>query len=64
MKLPITFGALLLGSTAVFVGQMNTDAVAARNSSAGGSSPDVIVGDLQEIIRHGTSGGIIVCIGY
>ena len=58
MKLPITFGALLLGSTAVFVGQMNSDAVAARNSTAGGSAPDVIIGDIQEIIRHGDSGGI------
>ena len=58
MKLPITFGALLLGSTAVFVGQMNSDAVAARNSAAGGTAPDVIVGDLQEIIRHGTRDGI------
>ena len=55
MKLPITLGGLALGTAAVFVGHMNSDAVAARSSAAGGAAPDVIVGDVQEIIRHNSN---------
>ena len=58
MKFSLTIGGLAVATTAVLIGQMNTDAVAARGSSFAGCAPDVIVGDVQEIIRHGTVGDI------
>lgn len=58
MKFSLTLGGLAVATTAVLIGQMNTDAVAARGSSFAGCAPDVIVGDVQEIIRHGEVGDI------
>ena len=58
MKLPITLGGLALGTAAVFIGHMNSDAIAARSNGGGETAPDVIVGDIHEIMRHGQVNGI------
>lgn len=61
MKIPITLGVLTLGTAAVLVGNMNSDAIAARGSNFGGqgNNPNVIVGDVGPDLRnYGSSGNV------
>lgn len=57
MRSQIIIAGLALTSTALLVGHMNTDAVAARGSG-GVVAPDVIVGSLPGISRYGVVNGI------
>ena len=57
VKIQITLGALALGTAAVFVGQMNSDAIAARGGGEN-TAPDVILGSLHNSYKYGASGGI------
>lgn len=58
MKLEITLGGLLLGTAAVFLGQINSDAVAARGGNFAGAAPDVIIGSMNGITKYGEVGGV------
>lgn len=58
MKVSFALGGLAIATSAIMVGQMNSDAVAARGSNLAGTAPDVTVGDLPDIIRHGQVDGI------
>ena len=57
MRSQIMMAGLALAGCALFVGQMNTEAVAARGSG-GAVAPDVIVGSLPDITKYGAVGGI------
>lgn len=57
MNLQIVLGTVALGTTAILVGHMNSDAVAARGDDEV-TFPDVIVGSLQAVQKFGTNGGI------
>ena len=57
MRSQIMMTGLALAGCALFVGHMNTDAVAARGSG-GSVFPDVIVGSLPDISRYGVVNGI------
>jgi hypothetical protein len=58
VKIRMTLGGLLVATTAVMVGQTQSDAVAARGGSLAGGAPDVIVGSLHEVERYGQYQGI------
>ncbi len=58
VKIRMTLGGLLVATTAVMVGQTNSDAVAARGGSLAGGTPDVIVGSLHQVQRYGQYQGI------
>ncbi len=57
MHSKIMIASLAIGTTALLVGHMNTDAVASRGSG-GVTAPDVIVGSLPGITRYGVVNGI------
>ena len=58
VKIGLTLGSLLLGSTAILLGQMSADAVPGGDGAAGSVGADVAVCDMPSIYRWGVSGGI------
>jgi hypothetical protein len=57
MDFKIMIAGIALGTTALLVGNMNTDAVASRGGG-GVIAPDVIIGSLPGITRYGVVDGI------
>ncbi len=59
MKIGLTLGSLLLGSTAVLLGQMTADAVPGDDGGAAGNiGADVAVCNMPAIYRWGTTSGL------
>ena len=57
MKIGLTLSSLLLGGTAILLGQMSADALPGSDGAAGSVGADVAVCDMPSIYRWGTSGG-------
>lgn len=55
-RLPFLVPALLLGGVTLAAVSSRADASPASSTVA--TAPDLIVGDIQDVIKHGTSGGI------
>ena len=58
VKIGLTLGSLLLGSTAILLGQMSADAVPGGDGAAGSIGADVAVCNMPSIYRWGVTGGI------